>query len=101
MREETGEYMELLWEGERPYECVRGHVSKDEARRALNSEQKGLGDGELTIEHKYARWGFPDSMFGSEGYDRMLNVYNSVSQGRFKITIVWKASQKPFDVTQD
>lgn len=88
---QKGEYMKLLWEGDAPYECIRGHVSEDEAARILNAEQSRLGDGGLTVVHKFARWSFPDSFYGSEGYDRVLNTYDAPAKGRFKITQVYRA----------
>lgn len=88
MREEHGEYLYTLQEGIRDTEYIKGHVTDDEAMAILKREDCAVIDKSVTIRQRYARWGFPEEMFASEGYDRMLNLYDEPARGRFKITEV-------------
>ena len=63
---------------------VRGHVTEQEAREALKRFDRGMGDGELTIEHKFGRFVFSQS----DEYDHELKVYRMSQRGAFKLTEV-------------
>ncbi len=87
MKYAHGQYIDLVRD---PYdhahvpEYVRGHVTEQEAREALNRFERGMGDGTLTIEHKFGRFVFSQS----DEYDHELKVYSIPQRGAFKLTEV-------------
>jgi len=86
MKYQHGQYIPLYWDD--PYETtphyVRGHVSESEARSALDSFERGMGNGELRIAHKFGRWVFSQS----DDYDHELKVYDTPQRGAFALTEV-------------
>lgn len=86
MKQKHGERINLHYEscdGFEP-EYVKGHVTEDEAREALEAWEHGLGQGDLKLRHIFGRWVFPTS----DEYDRELRTYDAPQRGAFKLTEV-------------
>jgi hypothetical protein len=87
-----GEYIPICWDSE-PYEVtpeyIKGHVAESEARSALESHERGYGEGPMTLRHLYGRWVFS----ASDEYDRELRIYSAPQRGAFALTEVRHVKQ--------
>ena len=82
MKEKSGTYIALYWDGNPEAYYIRGHVLKNEACHTLEREAEVNPDDIAYVTHKYARWGFSSH----EDFSRSLNVHAAPSRGAFKIT---------------
>jgi hypothetical protein len=83
MRYANGQYMHLYWEEDDHPEYVRGHVTEQEARSALE-EWYGECDWPIQLRHLYGRFVFSNST----DFDRELKVYDEKQRGAFALTEV-------------
>lgn len=84
MKYKEGEHIYLYWEDNDHPEYVRGHVTAEQARNALEKSIGDIPDGELKIAHKYGRFGFS----GNSDFDHELYVYDKPQRGAFALTEV-------------
>ncbi len=84
-REAVGDYMNISWNDEdSPIEYVRGHVTLEQAREALNRWQAGWGEHAHAVDHQWARW-IP---VRNQDWDRELNLVEVPGRGAFAVTQV-------------
>ena len=80
-RYEFGEYIDLIWDGGRDAEYVRGHVSRKVFFERM--EEQGVEIPEdAPLAHRYGRW----SCDANSECDHVLAVYNEHGPWRFPIT---------------
>lgn len=92
-----GEHIFLIWDCEdSEYEVIKGHVTQEQAQITMNQET-GNSFPVKKVEHKYGRWSFPDERALSDGYDRMLSVYDESNRGRFKITLCYPVVEVQYE----
>jgi hypothetical protein len=83
----VAEYIDLWWDGDAPAEYVRGHVSEDEARQAMEvALGVGAGKDPWEIKHRWARWEMPGSRMRACGCERVMQVYDEKGSCMFKVT---------------
>jgi hypothetical protein len=84
-KRKNGEYLPLCWEGsDPPAEYVYGHVSREEAIKAICAETGANPDDFKDSRHLYGRW----SMTGRDDVDMEMYTYRDPGRGRFPITEV-------------
>ena len=80
------EYLYITWDGDPPYEVVRGHVGDADARSIVDSE--GMADEDYpweSIRHDYARW-VPDA---TGEYDMRFELAGGRGRGAFPVTLLY------------
>jgi hypothetical protein len=82
MKEKHGQYIALQWEDEPDAEYIKGHITIEEAREALNRWADEFGDGITAVEHKWARWIPVTGCY----YDMELTMVDGPASGAFAIT---------------
>lgn len=82
MKEKHGQYIAIYWEDDSDVEYIRGHVTLEEARAALNKWGLGWGDGHNTVTHKWARW----QPMRNGDYDALLVIVDGPARGAFAVT---------------
>jgi len=82
--EKYGQVIELLWEGEPPWEVIKGHTGSieaiNEACRSTGLDKSAFG----RVKHRYAGY----RMDGSVEYDYVMRIYMKPDRGRFPVTLV-------------
>ena len=81
-----GEYLYVNWDGDAPYEIVRGHVSDADAIDLVVREG-GASDGQpwQAIVHDYARW-VPCT---TGEYDMIFHLASGPARGAFPVTLLY------------
>lgn len=79
--ERIAEYIPLVWEYERGYDVIRGHVTLEQANEALATEGRPAA---TTVRHAYARWGMNGAC---DHADRVIYTYDTPGRGRFQVTL--------------
>lgn len=84
MKEKHGEFICIIWECDTDVEFVKGHVTKDEATKAV-THYHGEIDAPVVhgVKHKFARW-VPASHYSDFGM--MFHVYDEKGKGMFAVT---------------
>ena len=82
MKEKHGQYIAIYWEDDSDVEYIRGHVTLEEAREALDKWGLGWGDGYNTVTHKWARW----QPMRNGDYDMLLVIVDGPARGAFAVT---------------
>jgi hypothetical protein len=103
----TGEFIELIYDGQPTDFYIRGHISDDQALEILNYydvltkiEMKLINKDYVPIEykaeiegiyHRYGRWSIEP---GPDGTTQVLRDYKDKGRGRFPVTQItikdWK-----------
>ncbi len=79
-----GEYLYLWWDGEPPYDVIRGHVSFEDAINLLEQEGTPTEDYDWHHAHDYARF-VPRQ--GRE-YDMEFVLAGGPGPGAFPVTLM-------------
>ena len=82
MKEKHGQYIAIYWEDDSDVEYIMGHVTLEEARKALNMWSLGWGDGFNTVTHKWARW----QPMRNGNHDMLLIIVEGPARGAFAVT---------------
>lgn len=81
-----GEYLYIFWDGDAPYEIVRGHVSDADAIDLVERDGTVSEDHAWeTITHDYARW-VPDT---TGEYDMVFHLAKGPARGAFPVTLLY------------
>lgn len=85
-KDRFGEYQYIIWDGDAPYEIIRGHVNDDDAIDII--EREGIvseGVEWPTISHDWARW-VPDA---TGEYDMRFELARGRGRGAFPVTLLY------------
>ena len=78
------EYLYLWWDGEPPYDVIRGHVSFDDAISILEQEGTSTEDYNWNHSHNYARF-VPRQ---NREYDMEFMLVGEPGPGAFPVTLM-------------